>query len=106
MLDENSFWVQVVKNDICICLMRSCEDYHLIVFVCFLETFDGIWSDINASLYRFAIGESYVDDVVARFVLNIVNAVDQRFIKIKNESLFNYFVSLSDYLNCSWEEEA
>ena len=44
---DNPFWVEVVEDGVCIGLVRSGEDDHLMVDCCCSEAFSGVWPDVD-----------------------------------------------------------
>lgn len=80
-------WVKVVKDSICVCLMRCSEHYHLKMLISLLQTLHDIRSDVNSCIYCFFIREVNFQDYIGVISLHIVNAVNQCLIHVKDQYL-------------------
>ncbi len=70
--------------------MTSGEDYNLIILVCFLEAFYSIRSNVDSCLNSFSIWESHINHMITRIILNIIDAMNQGFVQVKNYGFLNY----------------
>lgn len=68
--------VNIVKDSICVSLMRSREHHNLKIFVCFLETLHEIWSEVYPSTYCLFAWKVDLKDDIRVLSLDIVDAVD------------------------------
>ena len=68
--------VNIVKDSICVSLMRSCEHHNLKIFVCFLETLHEIWSEVYPSTYCLFAWKVDLKDDIRVLSLDIVDTVD------------------------------
>ena len=84
ILNKLPLRVKVIKYNIRIGFVTGCENYNLVGFVGLLETFQSVRSDVDSSSYCFTIRESNLDFLVASIPFNIVYAVDQGLIQIKD----------------------
>ena len=87
-LDVFFLWVYVVKDSVCVNLMRGCENYHLKVLVGLLKALHDIGSDIDTSVNCFFVWKVYFKNDIGVLSLYIINAMDQSFIHVKDNQLF------------------
>jgi len=80
VLNESSFRIKIVQNDICIGFVRGSENYDLVIFIGLLETFDCIWSDVDASLDSFSVWESNIYDLITWIIFNVIDTMYKSFI--------------------------
>lgn len=66
----------MVQYNISVGFVTCSKDYYLVVFVGFLEAFDGIGSDVNSCLDRIPVRKSDINYLVAGVVFNIIDAVN------------------------------
>lgn len=81
--------VQVVKDDISIGLVAGCKDHHLVAFIGLLQAFQSVGPDVDASLNRFPIGESDLDLLIARVPLDVIDAMDESLIQVKDDGFLD-----------------
>ena len=84
ILNKLPLRVKVIKYNIRIGFVTGCEYYNLVGLVGLLEAFQSVRSDVDSSSYCFTIRESNLDFLVASIPFNIVYAVDQGLIQIKD----------------------
>lgn len=90
VLDESAIRIEIVKHDVRICFVRGCEHHNLIVLISLLKTFNCVRSNVDACLDRLPIREGHINYVVARVVLNVVDAMDKSLIQVKNKGFLYY----------------
>ena len=76
ILEHLIFRVNIVKDSICVSLMRSREHNNLKIFVCFLETLHEIWSEVYPSTYCLFSRKVDFKDDIRILSLDIVDTVD------------------------------
>ena len=64
MVDQFRFGVQIIQHYISIALVTCSEDNHFEVLICFFETLQCVWADIDSRFYDFSSwkgnGQHYV----------------------------------------------
>jgi hypothetical protein len=56
--------------------MTCSKDYYLVVFIGLFEAFEGIGSDVDASLDSLTIGEGDINHLITWIILNVIDAVN------------------------------
>ena len=87
-LDQGAIWIEVVDDRISVLLLRGSEDDHLEMLVCGFKAFSCERSDVDASHYWLGLLTKldWNEDVwIIR--VDVVHAVDQRLIEIKDNCL-------------------
>ena len=82
-LDILVVWINVIKNCICVYLVRSGEDDDLEVFVCFLEALHDVRSDVDTCIDSFFIGEVDLKDHIGILCFNVIDAVNECFVHVE-----------------------
>lgn len=90
MLDELVVWVNVVKDGIGVDLVTSREDDHLEVLCCFLEALHYKRPDVDSSINSVFVREVDLENDIRVLCFNIVDAVYQCLVHIKDYKLFLY----------------
>lgn len=87
-LDVFIFRIDVVKDGICINLMRCCEYNDLKVLIGLLKTFHDVRSNVDACVNSLFIWKVNLKDDIRILSFYIVHTMDQSFVHIKNHQLF------------------
>jgi hypothetical protein len=80
-----SLRVNIVEYGICIYLVTGCKYYYLKIFRCFLDAFYNVGSDVNSSVDGVLIRKINFNENITGLLFDIVDAVDQSLIHVKNE---------------------
>lgn len=95
-------WVKVVKNNIGIATVRSGEDYDFEMLTDFFKDFEGIWSDINSSLFNFNIQKTMFSitsiispcgNLIGKMTSHGISADSLQWIKVSSRSKMIVFLS-------------
>lgn len=96
VLNELSIRIDEIKNGIGIRLVtcRECDD--LIVLVCLLEAFHYVRTNIDAGIHRFIVlvGEIDFQNDVRILRLNVIHAVYQSFIHVKDHKFLLFRIKI------------
>ena len=76
-----------VQDHVRVGLVRGCEDYYLVVLNGFFEAFVGVGTNVDASGDGLAGGEGDGDWEVEMAVFDVVDAVHEGFVEVKNNGL-------------------
>ena len=69
--------------------MTRREDHHLVAFISFPQTFQSVRPNVDTRFDSLAIRESHRDIFVAGVSLDIVDAVDESLIQIKDNGFLD-----------------
>jgi hypothetical protein len=79
--------VKVVQNHVRVALVARSEHGNFEVFIGLAKTFNSVGSDVDAGIDHLASREGYWKNRIRVASLNIISAVDKRFIQIEDEGL-------------------
>ena len=92
LLNQVPLRVQVIEHRIRVELMRGCKHAHLVVLGCCLQTVVHVGSDIYSRIYDFAVRKSYLQDYIRSFRFDVIYAMYQSFVQVKNQQLLLIFM--------------
>jgi hypothetical protein len=84
VLYELPRWVQHIEDDVGIGLVTRREDHYLVAFIRFPQTFQSVRPNVDTRFYSLSIRESHRNIFVAGVSLDIVDAVDESLVQIKD----------------------
>jgi len=88
ILDELVVWIEVVQDGVRVHLITRCEDDYLEVLRGFLQALSPVRSDVDASAHNVfgipLLTEVDLQHNIRGLILNIVYAVDEGLIHVKN----------------------
>jgi hypothetical protein len=76
-----------VKDHVCVALVAGCEDDDLVVLVGILKALVCKRADVDSCIYRLSGWKVDGDQLVVASVDNVVNAVDECLVKVKDKGL-------------------
>jgi hypothetical protein len=76
--------VQHIEDDVGIGLVTRSKDHHLVAFIRFPQTFQSIRPNIDARFDSLTVRESHRNIFVAGISLDIVDAVDESLVQVKD----------------------
>lgn len=87
-VEVEAFGIEVVKDCICVGLVRGRKYDYLHACGSLLQALHQIGSYIDTSANSFFVGKVNLEKHVGILALNIVNAMNQCFVHVKDEYLF------------------
>ena len=76
--------VQHIEDDVGIGLVTRSEYHHLVAFIRFPQTFQSVRPNVDTSFDSLTVWESHRDIFVTGVSLDIVDAVDESLVQIKD----------------------
>lgn len=76
--------VQHVEDDVGIGFVTRREDHYLVAFIRFPQTFQSVRPNVDTRFDSLTVRESHLDIFIAGVPLDIVDAVDEGLIQIKD----------------------
>ena len=93
-LDQLKVWIDVVQDSVCVCLVACSEHDYLEVLAGLLQALHDERPNIDSSVNSLFIGEVNLKNDIWILCFNIVHAMDQGLIHIKDHQLL--------LIGCSW----